>query len=159
MLRQKQLIKELLTSVSIAFQSQADYSVAGKFVRMGTGSIGQIPRISLILLVGFLCASASSTKKAQWLRLLDWNKQTFLFLGDDIISHVARTAVSHKPNITEGQSVRYALAVSDFYLQDENGRVFKFAVVKTELDPTARERLKSGIRPCQLLGAESWKSK
>jgi hypothetical protein len=39
--------------------------------------------------------------------------------------------------------MRYAMALGDFYLQDENGRVFKLAVVKTELDPTARERLKS----------------
>ena len=144
---------------------------------MGTCSIAQIPRISLILLVGFLCASASSTKKSEWLRLLDWKtgilwetpnacdetsriyKQTFLILGDDIIYHVAHIAVLHKPNIVEGQSVRYAVALGDFYLQDENGRVFKLAVVRAELDPTARDRLESGKRPCQPLGGESRKSK
>ena len=144
---------------------------------MGTCSLAQMPRISLVLLVGFLCASASSSKRTQWFRLLDWKtgilwespnacdetsriyKQTFLILGDDIIYHVAHIAVLHKPNITKGQSVRYAVALPDFYLQDENGRVFKLAVVKTEPDPTSRERLKSGERPCQPLGGESWKSK
>jgi hypothetical protein len=144
---------------------------------MGTGSIAQIPRISLILLVGFLCASASSTKKTQWLRLLDWKtgilwespnacdetsriyKQTFLILGDDLIYHVAHIAVLHKPNITEGQSVRYAVVLGDFYLQDESGRVFKLVLVKSELDPTAKERFKSGKRPCQPLGGEGRKSK
>jgi hypothetical protein len=120
---------------------------------MGTCSIAQIPRISLILLVGFQCASASSTKKAQWLRLLDWKtgilweapnacdetsriyKETFLILGDDIVYHVAHIAVLHKPNITEGQSVRYTVALGGLYLQDENNRVFKLALVKSELDP------------------------
>ncbi|GEM_PF-3356727 len=43
----------------------------------------------------------------------------------------------------------YATAQGDFFLQDEDGRVFKLSVVKKELDPNAQERLKTGRRPCQ----------
>lgn len=45
--------------------------------------------------------------------------------------------------------MQYALADGDFYLQDEDGRVFKLAIVKQEADLKAEERIKSGKQPCQ----------
>ena len=77
-------------------------------------------------------------------------KETFLILSEDTLYHVAHSVVlSRKLNVTEGQPVKYAVAQGDFYLQDEDERVFKLAVLKKELDPAAREKFKSGKQPCQ----------
>lgn len=133
---------------------------------MHTGSIVQVRRAALISLVGILSVSLASAKKAQ--TVLEWKtgvlweapdpcnetsplwKDTFLILGDDTLYHVARSNfVRHKPNIREGSTVMYTIADGDFYLQDEDGRVFKLAVVKKEQDPTAQEQLKRGKKPCQ----------
>ena len=133
---------------------------------MHTGSLVQIRRAALISLVGILSVSLSSAKKAQ--TVLEWKtgvlweapdpcnetsplwKDTFLILGDDTLYHVARSNfVRHKPNIREGSTVMYTIAEGEFYLQDEDGRVFKLAVVKKEQDPTAQEQLKRGKKPCQ----------
>ena len=133
---------------------------------MHTRSIEQLRRAALISLVSILGVSLSSAKKAQ--PVLEWKtgflwevpdpcnetsplwKDTFLILGDDTLYHVARSnLVRHKPNIREGSTVMYTIAEGDFYLQDEDGRVFKLAVVKKEQDPTAQEQLKRGKKPCQ----------
>jgi len=126
----------------------------------------QLRRTSLILLLGLLAVSLSSAKKTQpvleWKTGILWElpdpcnetspvwKETFLILGDDTLYHVARSSlVGRKPNVTEGQPVQYTIAQGDFYLQDDDGRVFKLAVVKKELDSNAQEQLKRGKRPCQ----------
>lgn len=133
---------------------------------MGTGSIMQLRRAALLLAVSIAGVSLSSAKKAQ--PVLDWKigilweapdpcndtapiwKDTFLILGDDTLYHVAKSNLSrHKPNISEGGTVMYTIAQGDFYLQDEDGRVFKLAVVKKEQDPNAQEQLKRGKKPCQ----------
>jgi hypothetical protein len=123
-------------------------------------------RAALILLVSILGVSLSSAKKAQpvleWKMGILWEtpdpcnetspiwKDTFLILGDDTLYHVAKSNLGrHKPNIREGDPVMYTIAEGDFYLQDEDGRVFKLAVVKKEQDATAQERLKRGKKPCQ----------
>ena len=118
-----------------------------------------------LLLLLFILASSLSAKKAQV--ILDWKdgilwqtpdacnetspawKQTFLVLADDTVYHLAFTPLLHKPALTEGKPIRYDIAQGDFYLEDEDGRVFKMAIVKKELDPTAQDRLKSGKPPCQ----------
>ena len=133
---------------------------------MHTRSIVQARRAALISLVSILSVSLASAKKAQ--TVLEWKtgvlwevpdpcnetsplwKDTFLILGDDTLFHVARSNfVRHKPNIREGSTVMYTIADGEFYLQDEDGRVFKLAVVKKEQDPTAQEQLKRGKKPCQ----------
>ena len=122
--------------------------------------------IRSILLVSVLGVSIGSAEKAQPV-VLDWKtgvlwespdacnttspiwKQTFLILADDTLYHVAHTPIRRKPNVTEGKPVKYDIAQGDFYLQDEDGRVFKLSIVKTEEDPTAQQRLKSGKQQCQ----------
>lgn len=123
-------------------------------------------RTPLILLAGLLAVSLASAKKAQpaleWKTGFLWEspdgcddtipvwKQTFLILAEDnTLYHVAHTPIRHKPNVTERSMVLYALIQGDFYLQDDDGRVFKLAVVKKEQDPKAQELLKSGRQPCQ----------
>ena len=126
----------------------------------------RLRRRLLILLVSVLPVPVLSAKKAQ--PVLDWKtgilwespdacsdgalvwKETFLILADDIKYHVAHSIlVGRKPNVTEGSMVQYAIAQGSFYLQDEDGRVFKLVLVKKEQDPTAQELLKSGKQPCQ----------
>ena len=133
---------------------------------MAIGSIRQVRNAALVLAVSFLGVPLAPAKKAQ--TVLDWKtgvlwempdpcnetsplwKDTFLILGDDTLYHVARSNfVRHKPNIHEGSAVTYTIAEGEFYLQDEDGRVFKLAVVKKEQDPTAQEQLKRGKKPCQ----------
>ena len=133
---------------------------------MGIRSVRQVRSATLVLAVSFLGVSLASAKKAQ--TVLEWKagvlwevpdpcnetsplwKDTFLILGDDTLYHVARSNfVRHKPNIREGNTVMYTIAEGDFYLQDEDGRVFKLAIVKKEQDPTAQEQLKRGKKPCQ----------
>lgn len=118
-----------------------------------------------LLLVSILAVSALSAKKEQ--PVLDWKngilwetpdacneksaswKATFLILADDTLYHVAYTAVLHKPNVTEGNPVRWDIEQGDFFLEDEDGRVFKMAIVKKEVDPAAQARFKSGKLACQ----------
>lgn len=121
---------------------------------------------SRILLVSVLAVVAASAKKEQ--PVLEWKtgilwaspdlcnddtpfyKETFLIVGDNLLYHVAHTAIRHKPNVTELSTVKFARIQSDFYLQDEDGHVFKLSLVKKEpLDPASEERLKSRKRPCQ----------
>jgi hypothetical protein len=125
----------------------------------------QLARPSLVSLAILLAVSVSSAKKAQpvlnWKTGVLWEspdacnetspiwKETFLILADDTLYHVAHIPIRNKPNVTEGKPVKYDIAQGEFYLQDEDGRVFKLAVVKKELDPTAQERLTSGKHPCQ----------
>ena len=114
-----------------------------------------------------LAVSVSFAKKAQ--PVLDWktgilwqspdpcnyyegvlDKESFLIIGDDLVYHVSHNfLIGHRPNVTEREPVKYAMDRGYFYLQDEDGRVFKLSVVKKELDPKAQERLKNGQRPCQ----------
>ena len=76
--------------------------------------------------------------------------ESFLIIGDDIVFHVShRAPIGHKPNVTERGQVKYAMDRGDFYLQDEDGRVFKLSLLKKELDPDAQKRLRSGQRPCR----------
>ena len=122
-------------------------------------------RLAAVILC-MLAVSVSSAKKAQ--PVLDWKtgilwqspdpcnyyegafeKESFLIIGDDLVYHVSRGFFGHKPNVTEREPVQYAIAGGYFYLQDEDGRVFKLSIVKKELDPKAQERLKNGQRPCQ----------
>ena len=114
----------------------------------------------------FVLASFLFARKAQ--PVLDWKtgilwaspdpcndtspfyKETFLIVRDDIVYHLAHSVlIGRKPNVTERGTVKFDMALGDFYLQDEDGRVFKLAVVKKELDPNAQEHLKSGKPPCQ----------
>jgi hypothetical protein len=76
-------------------------------------------------------------------------KETFLVLDGDTLYHVAHTPLLHKPNVTEGKPVRYDVAQGDFYLEDEDGKVFKLSIVKKEEDPTAQDRFKRGKQQCQ----------
>ena len=132
-------------------------------MRMGTGSGKPLRRISLTLL--WLTVSVASAKKAQpvleWRTGILWEspdacnetspvwKDTYLIVDADILYHVAHLPLRRKPNVTERSTVKYALAQGGFYLQDEDGRVFKLSVVKTEQDPNAPERLKRHKQPCQ----------
>lgn len=79
----------------------------------------------------------------------DLYKKSLLIVGDDLVYHVTRAPIGRKANVTEGSAVKYTMADGDFYLQDEDGRVFKLTLVKKEPDPKAQERAKSGKRPCQ----------
>lgn len=124
-------------------------------------------RAALLLLASLLSASGLSAKKApavlEWKTGFVWespdacidtwglNKETFLIIGDDdTLYHLSHsTLVSRKANVTERATVKYAIAGGEFYLQDESGRVFKLAIVKTEIDPNAAERLRNGKQPCQ----------
>lgn len=133
---------------------------------MQTGSRLPLRRTFLIGLVGVLAVPVLSAKKAQ--TALEWKtgflwespdacidtwslyRETFLIVDDDTLYHVShRPSISHKPNVMERSTVQYAIADGDFYLQDEDGRVFKLAVVKKEVDPKAQERIQSGKQPCQ----------
>jgi hypothetical protein len=133
---------------------------------MGTPSRDRLRQTSLILLASLMAASVSSAKKAQpvvlnWKMGILWEspdpcndtspiwKETFLILADDTLYHLAHTPVLHKPNVTEGKPVSYDIAQGDFYLEDDDGRVFKLSIVKKELDPTALERFNSGKLQCQ----------
>ena len=81
---------------------------------------------------------------------LTFNRESFLIIGDDVVYHVSRrTPIGRKPNVTEGSAVKYSMPDNDFYLQDDDGRVFKLTVVKKGSIPNAQERLKSGQPPCQ----------
>ena len=133
---------------------------------MGTGSVMQLRKAALLSAISILGVSLLSAKKEQ--PVLDWKtgvlweapdpcnetspiwKDTFLILGDDTLYHVAKSNLGrHKPNVSEGAKVMYTMAQGEFYLQDEDGRVFKLEVVKKEQDPTAQELLKKGKKPCQ----------
>jgi hypothetical protein len=121
---------------------------------------------SRVLLIGVLTLSAASAKKAE--PVLEWKtgifwaspdlcneispfyKETFLIVGDNLLYHVAHTPIRRKPNLTELTAVKFAMIQGDFYLQDDDGRVFKLSLVMKEpLDPASEERLKSRKRPCQ----------
>lgn len=124
-----------------------------------------MPKRALLILLAVILTAALSAKKAQ--PVLEWkdgilwaspdpcndfsgfNKESFLIIGDDILYHVSRrTPLGRKPNVTEHSPVKYTMADGEFYLQDEDGRVFKLSVVKKELIPKAEERLKNGQPPC-----------
>ena len=126
----------------------------------------QLRKAALLSAISILGVSLLSAKKEQ--PVLDWKtgvlweapdpcnetspiwKDTFLILGDDTLYHVAKSNLGrHKPNVSEGAKVMYTMAQGEFYLQDEDGRVFKLEVVKKEQDPTAQELLKKGKKPCQ----------
>ena len=113
-----------------------------------------------------MAVSLSSAKKTQpvleWKDGIFWEspdpcldswdlfKKTYLIIGDGVVYHVShRPPIGHKPNLTERSPVKYTMADGDFYLQDEDGRVFKLAVLKKELDPKVDEKLKSGKAPCE----------
>ena len=123
-------------------------------------------RASQVLLLLGLAVPALFARKAQ--PVLDWktavlwaspdpcydflgfSRGSFVILDEDIVYHVShRTPIGHKPNVTEGSAVKYAMPESDFYLQDEDGRVFKLTVVKKESIPNALERLKNGQQLCR----------
>jgi hypothetical protein len=133
---------------------------------MGIRSIVQLRRAPLTALLCFSAISLLSAKKEQpvleWKNGILWEapdgcndaspiwNETFLILGDDTLYHLAHsTLIGRKPNVTEGAAVQYAVAQGEFYLQDDDGRVFKLSVVKKEVDPKAQQRLKSGKLPCQ----------
>ena len=119
----------------------------------------------LILSVSALAVSALSAKKTPI--VLDWKtgilwelpdacnttapiwKETFLILADDTLYHVEHTPILRKPNVTEGKPVSYDIAQDGFYLKDDDGRVFKLSIVRTEIDPTAFARFHKGKQPCQ----------
>jgi len=123
-------------------------------------------RFPLFILAGVLTALTLSAKKAQI--VLDWKpgilwetpdacnekspvwKETFIVLAEDnTVYHLAHTPLRRKPNVTEGKPVRWDVEEGDFYLEDEDGRVFKMGIVKKEMDPNAAERFKNGKQPCQ----------
>ena len=124
------------------------------------------PRSSLLFLILILTAPSLFAKKSQpvleWKTGILWaspdlcldsdilfNRETYLIIAEDIVYHVRLGLISHKPLVTERGAVKYATAQGDFYLQDDDGRVFKLSVVKKELDPGALDRMNSGKRPCQ----------
>ena len=133
---------------------------------MATRPMVHFRQTPLVLLVSVLAVSVLTAKKAQPV-ILDWKmgilwespdacnetspiwKATFLILADDTLYHVVYTPILHKPNVTERMSVRYVIANGDFYLEDQDGRIFKLSIVKNEQDPTAQERFKSGRQQCQ----------
>ncbi|MBZ5576336.1 MAG: hypothetical protein LAP40_07260 [Acidobacteriia bacterium] len=136
---------------------------------MDIRSILEPRRTVLILLTGLLVIPVLSAKKSR--TVLDWktgyvwespdacidtwglNRETFLIFGEDTLYHVShRLLIGHKAGVMERSTVKYALAGGGFYLQDEAGRVFKLAVVKTEFDPNAMARINSGRQPCQPAG-------
>jgi hypothetical protein len=78
------------------------------------------------------------------------NRESFLIIGDDIVFHVSHgIRIRHKPNVTERGQVKYAMGRGDFYLEDEDGQVFKLNLLKKVLDPDAGKRFQSGERPCR----------
>jgi hypothetical protein len=78
------------------------------------------------------------------------NRESFLIIGNDIVFHVSHgIRIRHKPNVTERGQIKYVMDRGDFYLQDEDGRVFKLNLLKKELDPDAGKRLQNGERPCR----------
>lgn len=126
----------------------------------------QLSKASLTVLVALMAVPVLSAKKAQ--PVLDWktgvlwaypdpcydfltfDRESFLIISKDIVYHVShRTPIRRKPNVTEGGTVKYSMPDADFYLQDEDGRVFKLSVVKKESIPNAQERLKNGEPPCR----------
>ena len=154
------------TSVNIVFAFRSDYSGLADSLNMKTRPMLALRRTFLIALTAVLALPLVSAKKAQ--TALEWKtgflwespdacidtwslyRETFLIVGEDTLYHVShRPPIVHKPNVTERSSVQYALADGDFYLQDEEGRVFKLAIVKQEMDSQAQERIKSGKLPCQ----------
>ena len=78
-----------------------------------------------------------------------FNRETYLIIADDVVYHVRLGLMGHKPLVTERGAVKYATAQGDFFLQDDDGRVFKLSVMKKELDPGALDRMNNGKRPCQ----------
>jgi len=61
---------------------------------------------------------------------------------------LAYTSLLHKPKVTERKPVRYIISDQDFYMEDEDRKIFKLSV-KKEQNPTAAERFKSGNQQCQ----------
>jgi len=133
---------------------------------MGTRPAVHLRHTLLVLLVTATAVTVSSAKKAQpvvlnWKQGILWEspdacnetaplwKETFLILADDTLYHLAHTPILRKPNVTEVKPVSYDVAQDGFYLMDDDGRVFKLSVVKTETDPTALEQFHRGKKPCQ----------
>src|SRR5215471_8606417 len=120
----------------------------------------------LILLASVFTVLIVSARKAHPV-ILDWKpailwelpdacnvtapiwKATFLILADDTLYHVEHTPILRKPNVRERKPISYDIVEDGFYLKDDDGRVFKLSIVKTEVDPNALESFHKGKQPCQ----------